>query len=400
MDPFLLIGILVILGFLGARVSDRFRVPWVVGYILVGVLLGTSGIGLIGPAVVEQLDFVSAFALGLIGVTIGSELKVAELRSLGRSIFAITILEASAAFVLVGVSIYLLTRNIALALVFGALASATAPAATVDVLWQYHSRGPLTSTLFAVVGLDDAAALIIYAFASSLARVFVGSAEFSASTAILEPLMEIGGSLVLGGLLGWGLHLVFRRVKEEAHSFVLMVGTLILAVGVSNWLGFSLILTSMAIGVTLINLSRGHRGVFDRLATLNPIVFLLFFVLVGARVDVRLIGQLGGIGLAYLVMRVVGKTSGAYVGARISAAPETVRKYIGFGLLSQAGVAIGLAIDASHTFASYGPAGARIGTLAISVIAATTFVYQVLGPPLTKMAIFKAGEVPEEYAKA
>lgn len=398
MNPFLLVGGAIIVGFFGARAADKVKVPWVVGYIIVGAILGVSGLDIITPKQVATLEFISIFALALIGFTIGGELEVRELKELGRSIVTITIFEATAAFALVTIALRLITGNVPLSLVFGALAAATAPAATVDVLWQYHSRGPLTTTLFAVVGLDDAAALIIYAFATSFARVLLGSQDYSLFNIAVIPLLRIGGSLLVGGLVGVSLHYVLKRIEDEGHVLILALGGLLLCVGIATAGEFSLILTAMAFGFTLINLSRSHRSVFKKVATINPPIFLLFFVLVGARVRLDLLAKLGLIGLAYLVMRVVGKTSGAYTGAVLSRAPETVRKYLGLGLLSQAGVAIGLAIDASHSFRAFGPEGAHIGALAISVIAATTFVYQILGPPLTKLAIFKAGEVPEEFA--
>ena len=150
-------------------------------------------------------------------------------------------------------------------------------------------------------------------------------------------------------------------------------------------------------GFTLVNISRGNRVAFELSGAFNPPVMVLFFVLVGARVNLALLPAIGAIGVTYLIMRVIGKTAGAWTGAKLSHAPEVVQKYLGLGLLSQAGVAIGLAIDASHTFASYGATGAEIGLLAINVIAATTFIYQILGPAMTKIAIFKADEVAEEF---
>ncbi|GAB4281778.1 MAG: hypothetical protein Kow0056_17380 [Coriobacteriia bacterium] len=396
MDPFLLIGLMILLGFIGARGADVIKIPWVVGYIAVGVLIGSSGLNLVSQSKVDSLEWLSVLALALIGFTIGGELRIRDMRTLGVSIVTITIFEALGAFVLVGITLKLITGSTPLALLFGALASATAPAATVDVLWQYRSKGPLTTTLFGVVGLDDAAALIIYAFASSIARVLLGTEAFSLESSVFRPLEEIGGALLLGGLVGVALHYVLQRVKEDSHVLILTLGCLFLVVGIAQSAGLSLILSAMALGFTLVNLPRAHRGVFESVQRFNPVVFLLFFLLVGARLQVGLVWQLGAIGLAYIVMRVAGKMSGAWIGATLSKAPETVRKYLGLCLLSQAGVAVGLAIDASHTFARMGEKGAEIGTLAITVIAATTFIYQILGPPMTKVAIFKAGEVPEE----
>ncbi|MBN1192207.1 MAG: cation:proton antiporter [Coriobacteriia bacterium] len=394
---FLTVGIMIVLGFTGARLSDKIRIPWVVGYILVGVVLGTSGIGLLDAELIEALNAISLFALALIGFTIGGELQLRDLKELGRSITTITACEAGVAFLLVCGTVYLVTHSLPIALIFGALASATAPAATVDVLWQYRSRGPLTTTLFGVVGLDDAAALIIYAFASSATKALLGTGDFEWASALTRPVLEIGSALIMGAIGGWILHLSMRWIREKGQRLIIIVGMITLCTGLSDHFGLSLILANMAMGFTLVNISRDNRVAFELSGAFNPPVMVLFFVLVGARVNISLLPSIGLIGVTYLVMRVIGKTSGAWVGARLSNAPEVVQRYLGLGLLSQAGVAIGLAIDASHTFSAYGDVGAQIGTLAINVIAATTFVYQVIGPAMTKIAIFKADEVADEF---
>ncbi|MBN2405969.1 MAG: cation:proton antiporter [Coriobacteriia bacterium] len=400
LGPFLTVGLMIVLGFAGARLSDKIRIPWVVGYILVGVALGGSGFGLLDAPLIEALNVISLFALALIGFTIGGELQIRDLRELGKSITIITIFEAGAAFVLVCGAVYLVTHSLPIALVFGALASATAPAATVDVLWQYRSRGPLTTTLFGVVGLDDAAALIIYAFASSATKALLSADGFEWQSALSGPLLEIGGALLMGMVGGWILHLAMRWVRDKGQRLIIIIGMIMLCAGLADHLSLSLILANMAMGFTLVNISRDNRVAFELSGAFNPPVMVLFFVLVGSRVNLSLLPSIGVIGITYLVMRVVGKTAGAWTGARLSRAPQVVQKYLGLGLLSQAGVAIGLDIDASHTFAAYGSTGAEIGTLAINVIAATTFVYQVIGPAMTKIAIFKADEVAEEFKVA
>lgn len=397
LGTFLTVGLMIVLGFLGARLSDKIRIPWVVGYILVGVLLGGSGLGLLSADLVEALNAISLFALALIGFTIGGELQIRDLRELGKSITVITVFESGAAFLLVCGTMYLVTHSLPISIVFGALASATAPAATVDVLWQYRSKGPLTTTLFGVVGLDDAAALIIYAFASSATKALLSADGFEWKSALSGPLLEIGGALLLGAIGGWILHLAMRWIRDKGQRLIIIIGMITLCAGVADHFGLSLILANMAMGFTLVNISRDNRVAFDLAGAFNPPVMVLFFVLVGARVNISLLPSIGLIGLTYLVMRVAGKTAGAWTGARLSGAPDVVQRYLGLGLLSQAGVAIGLAIDASHTFAAYGPTGAKIGTLAINVIAATTFIYQMIGPALTKVAIFKANEVAEEF---
>jgi len=399
LNIFMLVGIIIILGFWGSKLCDLIHIPWVVGYIIVGVFVGPSVINLLNPNIVESLEIISVFALALIGFAIGSKLEIKEIKRLGRSMVLITFFESLGAFSLVFISLLLLTKNTALALIFGSLASATAPAATVDVLWQYKSKGPLTTTLFGVVGLDDATALIIYSFASSLAKVIISTKTLPLWKILEEPLAEIGGSLLLGALMGLTLSYLLKTIERKDRVLIITLGSVILCAGIANQYGLSLILSSMAFGFTLANLSAKNGPAFVQLSSIHPPIFLVFFILVGARMQVNLLPSIGLIGTTYLFMRIIGKFIGSYWGAVISKAPESVRKYLGFALLSQAGVAIGLAIDTLHTFRNYGPSGTKIGFLAINVIAATTFVYQVAGPPLAKFAIVKAGEVSEEYLK-
>lgn len=394
MNIFLLLGILIVSGFIGAKVSDKAKIPQVVGYIIVGVLVGVSGFELVSLKMVANLEFISSLALALIGFTVGGELNYSDIKELGTSILVITIFESLSAFVLVLLSVFFLTKSLPVALIFGALASATAPAATVDVLWQYRSKGPLTTTIFAVVGLDDAAALAIYAFAASIAKVLISGKKNVSLLAMVErPFFEIIGSLVLGCLMGIILHYILKTTRHKKNELLIIsLGFILICAGLANYLDFSLILTSMALGVTLTNFSIGNKESFDAIASTTPPIYLLFFILVGARMQIALLPKLGLLGLIYVVMRISGKAFGAYFGASISNAPAVVKKYLGFALISQAGVAIGLAIDASHTFKKLGPQGAHLGLLVINVIAATTFIFQIIGPPLTKYAIFGAKE--------
>ena len=394
MNIFLLFGIALFFGVIGSRISDKLRIPQVVGYIFIGLILGTSFLNIINKDIVGKLDIFGTLALALIGFTIGGELKFKSIAKLGKSVPIIAISEALGAFILVFTAVYLLMGNIAFALIFGALASATAPAATVDVLWQYKSRGPLTTTLFAVVGIDDAIALMIYGFAAAFAKVFITHKSVSFQ-AVATPFIEIISSIVLGIGVAFLLHILLKRIHTQKDNMIFVLGAIMLVTGVTRYFHASIILTNMAFGITLINLGARNKKAFDAISLFAPPVFLIFFVTVGARMDIMQLRDLGLLGLIYIVMRVLGKGFGAYGGARFSKAPDVVRKYLGFGLLSQAGVAIGLAIEASKTFKNYGATGAKLGFMVINVIAATTFVFQIFGPPLTKFAIFKAKEVNE-----
>ena len=396
MELFLLLGIMLLVGFLGGKGGGRFKAPQVVGYIIAGVLIGTSGLNLLSLDMSQQLSLLSSFALALIGFSIGGELVFHRLKELGRSIITISILESLGAFVLVGTAVLLYSRSLPTALIFGALASATAPAATVDVLWEYNAKGPLTSTLFAVVGIDDAFALIIYGFAAPFAGVLLRGGEMSLLQTIRIPAQEILGAIVVGLVAGWLLSYFVKKIRGRNELLSLTLGFILVCSGLAYHYHLSLILTNMVLGITLINLApHASRQAFRAIAEFTPPIYILFFVLVGARLQVSLLPRLGILGLIYILMRVTGKSLGSYIGARLSHASSAVRKYLGFGLLSQAGVAIGLAIEAQTTFSAY-PEGAKLGMLALNVITATTFIFQILGPPLTKYAIFKAGEVDQE----
>lgn len=391
MDSLLLIGLVLLLGQIGANLLRELKIPQVVGYILMGVLLGRSVLNWIEP---DSLTGVTSLALGLIGFTIGSQLKLYQLRKVGSSILWISLLEAFGAFLLVAVAVFLLTGEVFKGLVFGALASATAPAATVDVLQEYRCKGILTTTLYAVVGIDDGIALMIYGFAEPFGKLlFQPEAAVSLQHSILMPFQELGGSILVGAALGflfsWGVK--FLRLPGERLSVTLAI--VLLACGLAEMLHLSLILTNMIIGLVIGNLApRQSRRLGDTVTGFAPPVYILFFAFVGARLDISLLPAMGWLGLTYILARAAGKFGGSYLGAVIGKAPDVVRKYLGLGLFSQAGVAIGLAIAVSQDFATSGTEGQAFGNLVINTIAATTFVVQLIGPSMTRIAVFKAGE--------
>lgn len=389
----LLLGAALFLGFIGGKSLERIKSPQVVGFIVIGVVLGNLLPEIFGTTTLDSLDVISFLALSFIGFDVGGEMALKVLRKLGRSILVIAILEALGAFAVVALTVYLYTKALHTALIFGALACATAPAATVDVLREYRSSGPLTSTLFAIVAIDDGIAIVIYGFASAFAKIFIGGGNLSITRVLWSPFTEIAGSLILGFILGVYLHILITKIHAKNELLVLTLAAILLTSGIAVGFHLSLILANMALGMTLINLStHGDKRAFDVLATVSPPVYILFFVLVGARLNLGMLPKMGILGLIYIVFRSLGKFGGSFLGAQISKAPETVGKYIGLGLFSQAGVAIGLSIQAWHEFQAFGPAGFQLGLLAINVIAGTTFVFQIIGPPLTKIAIFRAGE--------
>jgi Kef-type K+ transport system membrane component KefB len=389
------IGLIIAVAFLGSKAFQRLGTPQVVGFIVMGVILGPSFLNIVPLTLCNELTFISEIALGLIGFDMGSHLLFKELRKLGRSIAFILVFEALGTFALVTMGIYAITQSWHTALIFGALSSATAPAATVDVLAEYNAKGPLTTSLLAVVGLDDAVALLLYSVVAAAAESLVSQ---STALPLLQmvglPVVEIGGSIVLGLTMGLLLDFILCRMKSHHDAMAISVSFVFLCVGLSQALGFSLILTTMILGTVVVNRCEEHgRHIRFTIEQAGPVIYVLFFTLVGARFQIKLLPAMGLLGIAYVGLRSFGKFTGAWIGGTLGGAEPAVRNNLGLGLLSQAGVAIGLAINSANRFSACGPEGETLGHLVINVITATTFVVQILGPICVKLAIIRAGEI-------
>ena len=393
----LLMGLAIFFGTAGARVFQKIRIPQVVAYVVIGLIVGESGFNLIGRDTVQTLSSFNMFALGIIGFMIGGELKRDVFKRYGKQFFVILCSEGIGAFVLVaalsGFVAWYFTGNIhtsvAMALVLGAIASATAPAATVSVLWEHKTRGPLTSTVLAIVALDDGLSLLLYGFASSIAVALLGGTNGSIWIAILRAVFEIAGALILGFLAGLLLSFILKRIKEPDKALAFTVSSVLLVIGLSIALKLGSILAAMALGATIANLaSRRRQNTFELIEKFAPPIYVLFFVLAGAHL---VLGEIAGwmiaMVLVYLIGRTAGKAFGSWFGARQSQAADVVRRYLGLCLLSQAGVAIGLAIISSQLFAE------QFGHAIIVIVMTTTFVVEIFGPMFVKLGVKKAGEV-------
>jgi Kef-type K+ transport system membrane component KefB len=390
-----IVGLLIAVAFLGCKVFQYLGIPQVVGFIVIGVFLGSSFLNIVPLELTEELIFISEIALGLIGFDIGSHLRYDDLKRMRRSIFLILLFESLGAFALVTSGIYFITKSWYTAIIFGAISSATAPAATVDVLAEYDAKGPLTTSLLAVVGLDDAMSLLLFSLSAYLAEAAItGSQSVSIAEVIQIPLAEIGGSLILGVIAGLLLSMIMDKMESYHDSMAISVGFVFLCVGLSEALGYSLILTTMIMGTTIVNRSPDHgKRIRFTIEQAGPVIYVLFFSLIGARLQVSLLPAMGIIGISYILLRSFGKYVGAYLGGALGGAAPAVRKNLGLGLLSQAGVAIGLALVCQKRFSLLGQEGVQLGNLVINVITATTFLVQILGPIGLKIAIHRAGEI-------
>lgn len=395
MNVLLLLGVGIFFGTLGGRIFQRLKIPQVVGYIIVGLLLGQSFLGVLDIQILDLLDPLVSLALAIIGFLIGSELKIGLFKKYGKTIYSILLGEGLTTFLVVTILVWLLTKKFYFGIILGALASATAPAATVDVLWEYKARGPLTRTLFSIVALDDALALIMYGFASAFSRSLISKEHTSWLYKIEAPFLEIGLALIIGFFGGYLLSKLLGFIKERERILPFSLGVIILVAGISVFWKVDLILSSMVAGFILANLAPlDSKEIFEEIKRFATPIYVIFFVIVGARLDISLFFKAGiaTLAIVYVLARTLGKMAGAYLGALIGKAQDAVRKYLGICLFSQAGVAIGLALSIYHNLSQLSPQAEAIGLVIINVITATTFIVQIIGPPAVKFAIQKAGE--------
>ncbi len=401
-------GVLFILGvgafggILGASLFQHFRIPQVVGYIAIGLIIGRSGLGIVGPEDIVALGLFNLFALGLIGFMVGGELRLGTLQRYRKQFISILLGEGLGAFfltgLLTGAAVWFLTRDGAISLaagiVFGAIASATDPASTIDVLWEYRARGALTTTLIAIVALDDALAMTLYGLGTSTAGLLTGG-TLSLGEVALKIGVNLLGAVLLGFLLGWLLNFIFRWMRQKEKTLGTALGAILLAIGIAVAAEMDIILATMALGVTLTNLApRRSKELFSLAQSFSSPIYVVFFVLVGARLDIggMPLWLWGVVGL-YVIGRSLGKIFGAGWGARIMRAPSAVQRYSGMGLFAQGGIAVGLSIMASqHLGGVQFRPGMTLGDMIIFTVTASTLIVQVLGPPLVKLAVKRAGE--------
>ena len=394
----LLLGLILFVGALGGWLFQKLKIPQVVGYIVMGILIGSSGFHILEPNVIAALDPISTVALSLIGFLIGGELKLNVIKKYGKQFISILLFEAITPAIVVGglvtLVVWLFTKDIthavSLGLVLGAICSATAPAATTDVLVEYRTRGPLTTTVYGIVAMDDAVALILYTIASTIVTPLIGGNALGFLPQLLNIFRDIFGSLLIGAAFGFLLSLITRRLlNKEGRILTFALGCLFLCTGVCEAFDFDNILAAMSLGFVMVNFAPAKtKGVFPLVDKYTPPIYVLFFVLVGAKLNIWIITPfLGLIAIIYVLGRTLGKSIGSSFGAWITKAPKTVQKFLPYCLLSQAGVAIGLSIAAGNDFAD------SIGPQILLIITATTFIVQLVGPVFVKIGVTKAGEV-------
>jgi NhaP-type Na+/H+ or K+/H+ antiporter/CBS domain-containing protein len=393
MNLLFFISIAIIFGFLGGKIAQRVRLPGVVGYLLAGLIFGPSFLNIFHEEFVESMNIFTSFALSLVAFIIGSEMKRSSLKEMGGGIGTIILLESFGAFLLVAVGVYLLTGKLYLALIFGAMAPASAPAGTVAVLQESKAKGRLTNALYAVVALDDGLAIMIFAIAVALARMVMGGGRLSVESLLQGPVLEIIGSIALGCAIGAIAGYFMRRLSSDDAILATSLGSILICTGIAMHFNLSLILANLSLGLIHVNIyPAGNRRAYRVIEFITLPVYIVFFFLAGAHLHVNLLPSMGFLGLVYVLCRIGGLMGGAYLGGVISRQVAVIKKYLGMGILCQAGVAIGLSLLVAGQFRPLGEEGRNLAIMVVNTVAATTIIFEIIGPIGARIAITKAGE--------
>ncbi|MEG2813445.1 MAG: cation:proton antiporter [Oscillospiraceae bacterium] len=381
------IAMMIFGGLLFGRLAKLVKLPNVTGYLIAGLVLGPCVLKLIPADIVPQFSLIADVALGFIAFSIGSEFNLSYIKRVGMTPIVIAGLEALGATVLVTGGLLAIGQPLPFALVMGAIASATAPAATIMVIRQYKAKGPVSETLLTVVALDDAAALMLFGIATAIAgQLSATGAKTSIPLAIAKPILSIVCSLLLGAVISLILVFLLKFFKKDGNRLSITIAIVFLSVALATKLNLSALLVCMAVGAVFVNISSQAKPVMKVADGFTPPILMLFFVLSGAQLDISILPTIGLVGVTYVIVRVIGKYLGALIGGKIMKAPPAVQKYLGPALIPQAGVAIGLSLIATTVVPQY-------GQTIRAVVLCATLIYEIIGPVVTKLCLKKAGEI-------
>lgn len=417
----LTVGVALFVGLMMTRILKKFHLPDVTSYLIGGVLIGSFCLGRFLPegyamgfnnsvAPVEAFDIISDVALGFIAFDIGNEFRLSELKKTGKQATVIGIVQAVAATILVDIAL-VLTHFILISatgsdvlpvpacLILGAIATATAPAATLMVVRQYKAKGPLTDLLLPIVALDDAVGLVVFAVSFGIARA-LEHGTVNIVSIVVNPLLEIVFSLILGVVMGYAISAIERLFHSRSNRLTLIITFIFLTIVVTKLdfevgsikIGFSSLLSCMMFGTIFCNVCRTSEEMMERTEGWTKPLFLLFFVISGASLDLSVFSQpvFVLIGVIYIIFRSAGKYIGAYGSAKLVRCDDNIVKYLGITLLPQAGVALGMVstVAADEDFS-----GTEIADIVRFIVLFAVLVYEVFGPVFTKWALTKAGDI-------
>ncbi len=377
------VGMVILLGLLGGKIFHKIKIPRVTGYMLMGLVIGPSVLGLVTQATLQDIHMINDIALGLILFAIGGEIELNHLRAMGKKLIYMALAESLGAFSLVTLASLAISGNIGLSMLLGAIGIATAPGVTLMVIREYEARGPLTDTLLAMVAMNNVICLVIFRIFFSGYSLFHGDPFW---TVMLDLFKELALSIIIGTAIAGMIAIWEQRIDDLSELLLVIIGGLLLGIGAAKTIGISHLMVCLIIGAITNNISMMHRLIYAELRQTEMPFYIAFFVLSGASLHLDLVWQLGILGLAYLLLRPLGKAVGAYLAGKKYGSEEKVRNNIGLGLLPQAGVAIGLAITVTQQ-------DPELGRIISTVVLSSVVIYESVGPFLTKLALRRAGEI-------
>lgn len=390
MESIYALAVLIASGLIFSRLLGKFKFPDVTGYLIGGILIGPSVLGLLSQDQVKGMEVLSTIALSFIAFSIGSEMDLRAIKKMGSKIIIVTIFEALGAFLFVTASMLLIFKqDWAFSLAIGSISCATAPAATLMVIRQYKAKGPLVDVLIPVVALDDAVCIIAFGIASFMANALINGESLNIATMVGKPLLEILMSMGLGAVAGFIYSLIAKKVRNDGENLSFTLAMIFLVTAAALKLNLSGLLTLMVMGVVITNVGHVNKRYLDLVNAITPPIFVCFFVLSGADLNLSNLKSVGIVGIGYVVSRVIGKYLGSMVSTKISGFDQSVQRNLGLTLVPQAGVALGLSLIAANII--HGDHGQYIRT----IILGATIVYELVGPLLAKFALKRAGCIEE-----
>lgn len=392
------VGLMLIFGYFLGKMADKIKLPEITGYIISGLLMGDAVFKVI--PVHSGLSIITDIALALIALTIGGEFYITKLKVMGKEVIVLTVFQILLTYIAVSVSLFIFKMELPFALLMGAIATATAPAATVAIVQSLRAHGKFIDRLYGIVAMDDAGAVIIFsvtfAIATGMLAPHGAAGGHGAFTLIFHAFQEIILSIIIGGIFGFFIHKATKKHTNTNEVLILTLALVLLETALALFFHLSPLLSNMAAGAVLINISPRNHRIFRILEPLSPPIYALFFIIAGTELNPAVLMQKEILlfGAVFIISRALAKYFGIFFGAKAIKSAHNIRKYLGFCMLPQAGVAIGLVlmIQASPVIQSLTEAQQNTITLMVNVVLLAVFFNELTGPPLSKYAIVNAME--------
>lgn len=388
----IILGSLFLLALAADTIGRRTQLPRVTLLLILGFAAGPSGLGFISsPHEEKWAPAVTSIALVMVGFLLGGKFSRSWMRRNVKDIITISLAEVLLTAIIVGLGLFLFGVPAELALLFAGISTATDPVATVDVVKQNKAKGPFTRTLLGIVAVDDAWGLILFSF------ILMGVHGLSGHTNLTEPLLaglwEIGGAILVGSLLGIPMALLSGRIKKGEPMLIEALGIVFLCGGIAQFLHVSFLLAAMVLGMVVVNLAKHHNRPFHAIEHIELPFMVLFLVLAGASLTFDSMSKAGLICLGYIILRIIGRIAGGWIGGQACQAKASLQNWMGLALLSQAGVALGMALAATHTFP-------ELREVIIPVVVSSTILFEIIGPILTRYSLSRVGDVRDSRLRS